>query len=390
MKAMNGNAIVIVGSGMAGYTLAREVRKLDPDTPITMVTADDGALYSKPMLSTAMAQNQSADALVQNDAGAAALAIEVRAHTRVERIDRERRRIEVTGNDGAAASLAYGALVLATGASPRPYRVEDSASVPIATINSLEDYRRWRAALNHGDKVLLIGAGLIGVEFANDLAIAGHGVSLLDPAPQPLGRLLPEQLGALLGAALADAGVEVITGHAATALETADGGFQALLGDGRRIAFDKALSAIGLLPNVGLAAAAGLQAEQGIVVDAHLATSDSAIFAIGDCAQTAAGVLPFVLPLLAQARTLAKTLTGEPTRLRLPALPVVVKTPALPVVVCPPQAGSEGAWRLEGSGLDRRALFEGADGAPLGFALSGAMTKQRRALAREMPALLDG
>lgn len=378
--------IVIIGAGMAGYALAREIRKIDTNIPVVIVTADNGAVYSKPMLSNALAQGKAPDTLVQKDAAtvAADLGIEIHTQSRVHRIDRDGRFIEVQGDGSANSTLSYGRLVLATGASPRPFRVPGSDAVPVASVNSLDDYRQWRQNLSTGDSILLIGAGLIGVEFANDLAAAGHPVTVVDPMPQPLGRLLPGQLGGLLGEALASLGVTVLTGHGIAALELN----QAVLDDGRRVSYDHALSAIGLVPNTDLAVAAGLRVDQGIVVDDYLATSDPHIFALGDSAQSRAGVLPFVLPLIAEARALAKTLSGTPTRLHLPALPVAVKTPALPLVVCPPKPGSEGEWRVEGSGNDRRALFVGAEGSPLGFALTGVNTRERHALAKQMPDLL--
>ena len=154
------------------------------------------------------------------------------------------------------------------------------------------------------------------------------------------------------------------------------------------VTFDIALSAIGLAPNTALAADAGLAVDQGVRVDAFMRTSDAAIFAIGDGAQSDAGVLPYILPVMTQARALAKTLTGESTAVQLPALPVAVKTPALPCVVCPPKPGAAGEWRVDGVGDDLKALFIGPDGKALGFALSGAETKARQALAKEMPDLL--
>ena len=99
-------------------------------------------------------------------------------------------------------------------------------------------------------------------------------------------------------------------------------------------------------------------------------------------------MLPFILPLMAEARALARTLSGTLTRVELPALPVAVKTPALPAVVCPPKPGAEGNWVIEGSGQDQRALFIGLSGETLGFALTGQETKARLALSKDMPGLL--
>jgi rubredoxin-NAD+ reductase len=386
MTAAAPAGVVIVGSGLGGYSLARELRKLDRETPVTIVTGDGGESYGKPMLSNALAQGKSPAALVQKSAAqvAADLAATVLTRTVVTAIDRTARTVMLRGPEGTERTLPYTRLVLAIGADPRPYRVEGSDGVPIRTVNDLDDYAAWRDGLTAGQTVLLIGAGLIGCEFANDLALAGLSVSMVDPAPWPLGRLLPGELGAEVATALGEAGIRLHLGRTIARIEPG----QAILDDASVVTFDRALSAIGLMPRTGLAATAGLTIDKGIVVDRRLASSDPSIFAIGDCAQTEAGPLPFVLPLMAQARALAATLAGTPTDLVLPALPVVVKTPCLPSVVCPPPLGATGAWHVQGQGRDRRALYLDERGTAIGFALTGSFTGERQALAKEMPAIL--
>jgi rubredoxin-NAD+ reductase len=373
---------VIIGSGLGGYSLARELRKLAPAQAITVVSADGGEFYSKPMLSAALAQGKDIKALTQKSAAQmeAELGLTVLTRRRVMAIDRQSRTVVLAGGE----TLAYDQLVLALGADPRPYQVPGSESVTIHTVNDLDSYAVWRDGLIPQGRVLLIGAGLIGCEFANDLVAGGQRVKVVDPAPWPLGRLLPQELGEELQAALTSAGVRFHLSRSVVRLEPG----KAVLDDGSVVEFNKALSAIGLLPRTALAVAAGLVVDKGIVVDSALRTSDPAIFALGDCAQTAAGPLPFVAPLMAEAKALAATLAGTETKLVLPALPVVVKTPALPVAVCPPPPGMAGEWRVSGEGRDRKALFLGADGTPLGFALSGSLTAERQALAKEMPGLI--
>lgn len=384
---------VIIGTGMAGITLARELRKLDSETTIALITGDDGALYSKPMISNAFAQGKTPESLVQKSAEQVGedLNVQFWAHTRVTAINRADKAVIIETAEGRDV-IGYENLVLAVGASPRPYNVEGSTTVALPAVNSLRDYARWRKGLTDNARVLLIGAGLIGVEFANDLAVAGYRVDVVDPAPQPLSRLLPDTLGQVMQDALSDMGVtfhlgRVVTGVAPRSAQGEDGNV-ARLDDGKRIAFDQALTAIGLVANTELAASSGLDVDQGVRVDGFMRTSDRDIYALGDCAQTDAGMLPFILPLMAEARALAHTLAGTPTPIELPALPVAVKTPALPTVVCPPKPGTDGDWVIEGTGSDRQALFIGADGEALGFALTGQKTKARQTLAKDMPGLL--
>ena len=384
--ASDAPSVLIVGAGLAGYGLARELRKRSAEIPIVVVTADGGEVYAKPMLSNALAKGHSPDDLAQKEAAALAeeLDLEIRTRTRVASIDRDARRVVL--EDGG--DIPYGRLVLALGADPRVFPADGSNAVGIATVNDLDDYRAWRAGTDQGKRVLLIGAGLIGCEFANDMAGAGFEVSVVDPAPWPLARLLPEEIGAMLAGALENAGARFHFGRTVARYEKTDPGFKAVLDDGTAVAFDHALSAVGLAPRTGLAKDAGLEAKAGIVVDRLLRTSDPAIHAIGDCAETEAGPLPFIAPLMAETRALAATLAGEETPLRLPALPVVVKTPALPLVVCPPKPGAEGAWTTERADDGATAVFRTPDGQEIGFALAGSATDRQQEMAGRMPDLL--
>jgi rubredoxin-NAD+ reductase len=387
LPTASSHGIVVIGSGLGGYTLARELRKLDREVPLTLITADGGESYSKPMLSNALAQGKDAAALTLKSGGqmAAELAMTVLPRHRVTAIDRGAKSLRVRGPGGDDTVVAYDRLVLAVGADPRPYQVEGSDTVRIHSVNDLDDYAAWRQGLTPGARVLLIGAGLIGCEFANDLAGAGYAVTLVDPAPWPLGRLLPEELGREMAVALEGVGITLHLGRSVIRLAPGS----AILDDGSEVGFDRALSAIGLLPRLGLAREAGLAVERGIVVDRLLQSSDPAIFALGDCAQAVIGPLPFILPLMAQARALAATLAGRPTELKLPALPVVVKTPALPVAVCPPPPGAAGTWVVEGEGRDRKALFVDGSGKEVGFALCGARASERQILGKAMPDMLE-
>ena len=126
----------------------------------------------------------------------------------------------------------------------------------------------------------------------------------------------------------------------------------------------------------------------GVVVDRELRTSHSNVYALGDCAEVDGLNLLYVMPLMACARALAKTLAGNPTAVAYGPMPVTVKTPVCPLVVSPPPRGLEGNWTVEGSGSDIKALCRDATGRLLGYALTGAAVQEKLALNRELPPLL--
>ena len=166
------------------------------------------------------------------------------------------------------------------------------------------------------------------------------------------------------------------------------GGYQVTLNNGAAIEADAVLSAVGVRPRTGLAAAAGLEVGRGIKTDRLLQTSADGVYALGDCAEVDGHVLVYVAPLLAAGRALAATLAGTPTEVVYPAMPVTIKTPACPVCMSPVAKDTQGSWSISGEGSDIKGLFHDPQGQLLGFALTGAAVKERMALAKELPAIL--
>lgn len=366
--------IVIIGSGLAGYSVLREFRKRDPDTPVMLISSDDGHFYSKPNLSNALAAGKTAAQLVNTprEKMAADLKAEIAAHARVTAIDVAGRKLRWNGGE-----TAYSKLILALGADPIAHGLSGAGADKVFAVNDLQGYAAFRAALGPGAKVAILGGGLIGSEFANDLAASGHQVEVVHLGPWPLERLIPEQLGRALAAALAEKNVVWHFGRTAKAVEPAGAGLTLVLDDGSRVEADIVLSAIGLRSRTQLAAGAGLQVNRGIVVDKALQSSAPDVYALGDCAEVDGQVLPYVLPLMQQARALAATLAGERTEVRYPVMPVVVKTPALPLAVLPPAPGAEGGWQVDCGG-DGICALHLDDGKILqGFALAGQLAAQR-------------
>jgi rubredoxin---NAD+ reductase len=377
--------VVILGSGLAGITVARELRKLDAAVPITIVTADDGAFYSKPMLSNALAAGKTPAQLAMTPVAALAVQLkaDIRPHTRVTAISTSAHVLETD-----AGAIAYGKLVIALGAEPFRLPLEGSGAAEVLSVNSLADYTAFRERLEGRRSVAILGAGLIGCEFANDLVAAGIAADVFDIAPQPLGRLLPAQTADYFRRKLEQAGVRFHFGSSIVRVERQGESYALWEARGERCDADLVLSAIGLKPRIALAQAAELTVNRGIVVDHRLMTSVADIHAVGDCAEVAGLNLPFVLPIMQQARALAKTLAGTPTDVAYPAMPVVVKTPACPTVVCPAPAGAQGQWREVADSEGSRALFEDVTGVPIGFALVGAASAEKQVLATVMPSWL--
>lgn len=378
--------IIIIGTGLAGYTLAREFRKLDNSTSLTLITTDDGGFYSKPMLSSALSQNKSAEQLLTQDAVSMANSLQatILPHTRVDAIEPAEHTI-IMGN----VRMVYSKLVLALGASPRDPQLPGSAAARIMHVNSLDDYREFRRAISEKKRVAIIGGGLIGCEFAHDLNSAGFEVHLLHPAAQVLNRLAPPSVGDWLTHKLDQLGVRM---HTQTKVERVDSGpdqtMEIGFDNGEVLLVDAVLSAIGLVPQTALAQAAGLQTGHAISVDSTLATSAANIYALGDCAEVNGLWLPYVQPIMQGARALAKTLSGTPTEASYPAMPVIVKTPQCPVVITPPPRDSQGNWQADPVADGVSLQHQNSDGASNGFALAGAAVSRRQELLKSMPAWL--
>ena len=395
--AFSMNPIIIIGAGLAAWTTVREFRKLDTTTPILMITADSGDFYAKPTLSNAFAQKKSPEQLVVTPAAkmVEAQGVTLLAHTQVLSFDPYVK--TVTTHSG---SHDFSALVLATGAAPIRIPVAGDAADQVLSINSLQDFTIFHKVLNNDSgrheisfnsyknnskkapKVLIMGAGLIGCEFANDLVNAGYAVSVVDPSARPLAALLPELASEQLRVSLSNLGVDWHFGTTVQAVNKATKPdatsiFQVTLANGEVLAADVVLSAVGLRADTRLALAAGLTCERGIKVDAALQTNAPHIYALGDAVQYASAgnvTLPFVMPIMNAARALALTLTGKRTEVVFPIMPVAVKTPALPLLIASPGMGAPGAWQEVEPGLWQHV---GETGRLQGFILAGSQTARR-------------
>lgn len=382
------NSITIIGSGLAGYNLAKEVRKLNKEVSLTIITADGGESYSKPMLSNALSKGKTAQQLVISEAEKMAVQLNARIHTRtiVKAIDPEKRMLETDNG-----SVNYETLVLATGATQNKLPITGNAADTLISINSLDDYAKFQQQLEQANKVVIIGAGLIGCEFANDLVAINKDVTVVGSADFPLDRLLLPEIGEQLKEKLQEQGVNWRTGVMASAIDVSveAGRYTVTLSDGSSLNADLVISATGLLPDVTLAKQANLDVNRGVIVNQYLETSVEGIYALGDCIEINSMVLAYVLPIMNCARALAKTLTGDKTRVSYPAMPVVVKTPAYPMVISLPSADSQGQWQLESDASGIKAVFIGTDQQLKGFILTDQKLSEKQSLTKQLPAIFE-
>lgn len=380
--------IVVVGSGLAAYSLANAIKKINADTAITLITRDGGENYSKPMISTGFTKNFEPDQLATQTASDMAenLKITVRTRTSVTSIDTAVNELVLEGGE----RVAYASLVLTLGAELiRPPMGGDAAN-EVMGVNDLDDYRRFRDNLSTkgGKKVAVIGSGLIGCEFTNDLLNGGYTVEAVDPMDYCLPTLLPEKAGRAVQSALEEKGATFHFGPLATDVNKTADGYSVVLNSGETIEADAVLSAVGVRPRTQLAEDAGIECGRGIKTDRFLRTNVANVYAIGDCAEVEGHVLVYVAPLMAAARALAATLTGTPTEVTYPAMPVTIKTPACPVCVSPVARDAEGEWTVEGEAPNIKALFHNPQGELIGFALTGSAVKERMPLTKQLPAIL--
>jgi rubredoxin-NAD+ reductase len=376
--------IVIIGTGLSGYSLAREIRKQDKDVSVLVITADDGSSYSKPMLSTGFTKGKTAAELAQGAAldMASQLNLDVRANTRVTGIDPQAHELRI-----GEERLSYSKLVLAWGADVIKLDIPGDGRERVLSINDLADYQMFRDVLGDSRRVAIMGAGLIGCEFANDLRNGGYEVDVIAPSDTVMPGLLPPVAADAVRDALADAGVGFHLKTVVERIDRSDQGLRLLLANGDTLAADVVISAVGLKPRVELAREAGLEVNRGICVNRALETSAPDIYALGDCAEVDGHVLLYVLPLMACARALARTLLGERKYVSYGVMPVLVKTPCCPTAAYPPPASAAGEWETRREGHSVRAVFRDPGGQILGFAVTGDYVLEKQALAREVPPL---
>ncbi|MBZ7591706.1 NADH:flavorubredoxin reductase NorW [Klebsiella oxytoca] len=335
------DGIVIIGSGFAARQLVKNIRKQDPNIPLTLIAADSMDEYNKPDLSHVVSRGQNADDLTLQTAGEFAEQYNLRLfpHTWVSDIDADNQRVKSQDRE-----WRYDKLVLATGATPFTPPVPGRELM--LTLNSQREYGAAQSQLRDAKRVLIVGGGLIGCELAMDFCRAGKAVTVVDNSASVLSALMPPEASSRLQHRLTDMGVHLMLKTQLESLEQSTDGIRVTLDRQRTVMVDAVVAAAGLRPETALARHAGLKTRRGVVVNSQLQTSHPAIYALGDCAEINGMVLPFLQPILLSAMCLGKNLLAQQGELKLPPMLVKVKTPDLPLHLAGDTRREDLTWNI--------------------------------------------
>lgn len=332
-RSSTSNGVVIVGAGLAGWHVIDAIRAKDKDIPITLITADNGDRYHKPMLTMAISQNKSATDLVRATGADAAAAANVNLHANTQVSDvnaasQQLHLISALRSDPVYtnyATISYDKLVLAMGAHPIfPKSLPEDL---VWHVNHIERFGQLQEQLATGSQsVAIVGAGMVGTEIAEDLLKAGHEVTLIDLNDAPLAQMLPPKATARIAQAVKSQGINFLGGCQVSSITRNNEGklqvsYEPIASatessekQPEPLIVDHVIASTGLLVDDKLPAAAGVEFDRrtGIVVDATtLRTNASNIYAIGDCMSINGVACRYVAPLRAQAATIADDILGH-------------------------------------------------------------------------------
>lgn len=310
---------VIVGAGHAGSQAAASLRQEGYDGRILLVSDEHDLPYHKPPLSKAFLKSPESPALVLRNADFYRdNGIEIIYGATVEEIDRPAKAVRL----GDGTRLSYTHLLLATGSRPRIPELDGATLEGVVSLRTLSDARRLNERLKDASDVVIVGGGYIGMELAHTLTALERKVTVLEAAPRVLARSVAPEVSRHVHTRSLAAGVDIVAEAKVAAFGGKGKVSHVRLEDGRVFAADLVILGVGAVPNIELAVAAGLAAENGAVVDDHMRTSDPAILAVGDCTSFnhwQAGRrlrLESVQNATDQAKNAARTIAGRPAPYR--------------------------------------------------------------------------
>lgn len=274
---------VIVGGGLAAANAAAGIRERDTEGTILLVSRENHAPYHRPPLSKGLwTGKQKLDGIaVQPDTWYAEHHVELSLRREIVELDPEACQLW----DDRGATVGYEKLLIATGGRPRPLDVPGGNAEGVHYYRSLEDYLLLEQRVGRIEHALLIGGGFIGLELAAAIRGKDREVTIVYPEEYPLRRVLPRELGLFVAEFYRGKGVETISGESVRAIEEQSGLMVAQTANGNSIRTQLCVVGVGMLPNVDLAEAAGLEVYDGVVVDEFAHTSDPNIWAAGDVSE---------------------------------------------------------------------------------------------------------
>ena len=278
-----GDTMVIVGAGLAGASAAQTLRSEGFDGRVVLVGDEPELPYDRPPLSKGYLSGETPRAQVSlhDDTFYADHDIELLTGTRVTDLDATA--AQVVLDDGAR--LRFDRLLVATGAAPRRLRVPGGDLAGVHYLRTLADADALRGDVRPGAHLVVVGAGWIGAEIAASARRQGVEVTVVDPAPVPLGRVLGPEVGDFYRRLHADHGVRLLMDTGLAAFQGTGRVEAVLTSDGRRLEADAVVVGIGVQPRAELAERAGLEVDDGVLVDELLRTSHPHVFAAGDMAR---------------------------------------------------------------------------------------------------------
>ncbi|MGH3348624.1 MAG: NAD(P)/FAD-dependent oxidoreductase [Nocardioides sp.] len=267
--------IVIVGAGLAGAKAVEELREQGYDGDVTLIGAEHHTPYERPPLSKGLllGTEEPDKPFVHEARWYADHGVELLTGDPVTGIDLDRGTVAVGDRQ-----VGYDRLLLATGAQPRQLPMADESELPVSYLRTLEDSLALKERLS--GRLLVIGAGWIGLEVASAVRNAGGEVTVVEQADLPLASVLGREIGTSFAELHREHGVDLRLG---TSVDSIDGG-TVRLGDGHEVSPDLVVVGIGAGPDDGLAASAGLTTDNGVLVDARLRAEDPHVYAAGDVA----------------------------------------------------------------------------------------------------------
>jgi 3-phenylpropionate/trans-cinnamate dioxygenase ferredoxin reductase component len=273
--------LVVVGGGLAGAKAAQGAREAGYDGPLVLVAEEDELPYERPPLSKAVLKGEKppASAQVHPESWYGENDVELRRATTVTGLDLDARTVSIGGE-----RLGFEQLVLATGARPRRIPVPGADLPGAHYLRTVEDSRRLGEAIRGATRVAVIGGGWIGSEVAASARQLGADVVVVDPLPAPLFNVLGAQMGEVFARLHRDQGVQLRMGVGVEGLRGSGRVEGIELGDGTVEDADVVVVGVGVVPNVELAESAGLEVDNGVVVDERLMTAVPGVLATGDVA----------------------------------------------------------------------------------------------------------